>query len=114
MSDDDLQTVYIRHKIGVNADAIQWLYENHYLAIHYTEASITASKSEAQDHANSKQSTEWKMGNKLDWLKEWGQAGIIVGADYGTKNSTYKGGMRVGKVQPGTDITILAFQDNQF
>jgi hypothetical protein len=37
-----------------------------------------------------------------------------VGADYGSKNSTYKGGMRVGQVQPGTDITILAFQNNQF
>ena len=85
MSDNDLQTVYIRHKIGVNADAIKWLHENHYLAIHYTEAPITASKSEAQDHANSKKSAKWKMGNKLDWLKDWGQAGIIVGADYGTK-----------------------------
>ena len=114
MSDDGLQTVYIRHRIGVNADAIKWLYENHYLAIHYTEAPITASKSEAQDHANSKKSAEWKLGNKLDWLKDWGEAGIIVGADYGTKNSTYKGGMRVGMVQPETDITILAFQDNQF
>jgi hypothetical protein len=114
MGDDGLQTVYIRHKIGVNADAIQWLYENHYFAIHYTETPITASKSEAQEHANSKQSTEWKMGNKLDWLKKWGKDGILVGADYGTKNSTYKGGMRVGKVQSGTDITILAFQNNQF
>ena len=50
----------------MNADAIEWLYVNHYFAIHYTGAPITASKSEAQDHANGKKNAEWKMGNKLD------------------------------------------------
>jgi hypothetical protein len=70
MSDDDLQTVDIRHKFGMNADAIEWLYVNHYFGIHYTKAPITASKSETQDHANGKKNAEWKMGNKLDWLKE--------------------------------------------
>lgn len=101
-------TIYARHNMSIGENGVDWLYENDYIAIHYGDKLISASENEWKEEGNS------TAGNKLKWFRKWSESGALVGADYSSRNSTYKGGMVVGTIEPGTPVSFLVFVDDEF
>jgi hypothetical protein len=100
----DLDTVFIRHGISDAARAIEDLYRDDLIAVHYSSTPITADPEEcATLYKESAKDNHRKLGNKLKVFKEWAESGKLVGADYGAGSPALKGGMKMGAVRPPTD-----------
>lgn len=101
---EELDTVFIRHRISSTAEANEDLYQEDLIAVHYSNTPITADPEEcAARYKETGKENHRKLGNKIEVLKNWAKSGALVGADYGAGSLTLKGGMKIGTVRPPTD-----------
>lgn len=97
----DLDTVFIRHRISSTSGAIEDLYRDDLIGVHYSNTPITADPEEcAARYEETGKENHRKLGNKIDVLKNWAKSGALVGADYGASSQALKGGMKIGAVRP--------------
>lgn len=101
---EELDTVFIRHRISCTAGAIEDLYQDDLIAVHYSNTPITADPDEcAARYEETGTENHRKLGNKIEVLKDWAESGALVGADYGSGSLNLKGGMKIGSVRQPDD-----------
>lgn len=92
-----MQTAFIRHNCSSTRHVLQQLWDEHLVALHYSDSCSTA----PNDYQPS--------GRKaLERLWSYCRDGVLVGADYRRLNGA---AMLVGNIVPGSRIVARKFQD---
>jgi len=79
---EELDTVFIRHRISCTAGAIEDLYQDDLIAVHYSNTPITADPDEcAARYEETGTENHRKLGKKIEVLKDWAESGTLVGAE---------------------------------
>jgi hypothetical protein len=96
---EEYGTGFARHKGGVSESVAEYLWENQLIALHW-------------GNIPSADPDEYESGeNEIEYLNTFAEEGRIVGASYRRINTAE---MLVGAVHPGTQISLLYFDDGEF
>jgi len=100
--------MFARHKLGGGEYIVEWIRENHYIAINWDDSPST----DREEYGSDGRSRAYQEIGRMNRVAS-DEHPTVVGAHYGNKVNGAEDRMVLGRVDPDADVHIIHYEDDE-